>query len=79
MIASNLDSLEKELPPPTARAILAAMDRELAERGKDLATKADLAVLKGELIGEIKDLKIWGLGLFLAQTALFVGLLKFHW
>jgi hypothetical protein len=89
MKVSNLEWLEKESPPPAARAILGAMDREFEDRQGALATKSDLQVLKAELqqdlakmqgalMGEIKDAKLWGLGFWIAQIGLLIGLLKFH-
>ncbi len=57
MQAESLEVLEKALlPPAQARAIVRAIEIEIAGAGDHLATKSDLVVLRQDLRQEIAEL-----------------------
>ena len=84
MNPASLELLEKQLPPAQARAILMAMDVELASRDAALATKRDLqeGLREVEHRLELKietlrgDLIRWSFAFWVAQLAAVAGLLK---
>ncbi len=87
--AASLEILEKaDVPPAQARAIVQAMEIEIAGARDTLATKHDLLVLRNELSEKIGDLRTEMHGLassnvrqmyaaMLGQTAVLLGIAYF--
>src|SRR6266513_568419 len=87
--AASLEILEKaDVPPAQARAIVQAMEIEIAGARDTLATKHDLLVLRNELSEKIGDLRTEMHGLassnvrqryavMLGQTAVLLGVAYF--
>jgi hypothetical protein len=93
MSLAALEILEEaQLPSAHARAIVRALEADSSARLESLATKTDLALLKGELIafkGEIKgdlaalkgnlrgELVRWIFAVMTGQTAVLTGIMYF--
>ncbi|TLZ41274.1 MAG: hypothetical protein E6K23_07370 [Gammaproteobacteria bacterium] len=87
--AASLEILEKaDVPPAQARAIVQAMEIQIAGARDTLATKHDLLVLRNELSEKIGDLRTEMHGLassnvrqryaaMLGQTAVLLGIAYF--